>query len=196
MYIFSESWDLALFENLARFCIFCEQVRILTNMRPSGVLGKTDFLKNRSKFFFWDPIKDRTKRFLEVQTYQKPVVNRKNRFINRFFGFYPKSEQNPQIKMVKKCKNSIFPKYSRYRILMQNGFRTPRGPISGHISSFWPIWPIFWKIEFLVKIIFLMVFNVSQGGAAYGRVGRKMSSGASKCLLWFPKILPHTIDVM
>ena len=110
MYIFSESWDLALLENLARFCIFCEQVRILTKMRPGSVLGKSDFLKNRSKYFFWDPIKDRTKRFQEAQTYQNPVVNWENRFTSCFFGFLRKKCAIPTNQDGQKMQKMDFPK--------------------------------------------------------------------------------------
>ena len=61
----------------------------------------------------------------------------------------------------------------RYRIQVQNCFKTSRESIFGHISSFRPIPDTLWKIEFLAKMAILVIFEFSQYGRLYGRVGSK-----------------------
>ena len=66
----------------------------------------------------------------------------------------------PQIKISKNRFFSIFVKcfiYAiRYRIRVQNGFRTPRGSISGHISPIWPLWANIYKIEFFEYLALIL----------------------------------------
>ena len=67
---------------------------------------------------------------------------------------------------IKSPKNQFFQSFSkfdlngfRYRFRVQNNSKTPQEPISGHISSFWPISAAVSKIEFLAKIAIFAIFT-------------------------------------
>ena len=85
----------------------------------------------------------------------------------QFFGAptNEKIRKNSIFQFCLKCDLNGF----RYRFRVQNGSKTPKGHISGHISYFRTLPANLWKFEILAKIVILANFDVSRHGRLHGR---------------------------
>ena len=83
----------------------------------------------------------RTRRIFCRPIFGSPTTEKRQK--NRFFQNFLKIDLNE----------------FRYRFRVQNNSKTPQDPISGHISSFWPISAAVSKIEILAKIAIFAIFT-------------------------------------
>ena len=123
-------------------------------------------------------------------------------FWTRRIFYRPQNGQNPQIK---NPKNRFFQNCLKcdlfglkWWFVVQNDSKTPKGPISGHISPFRPISAILQEFNFLAKIDFwaiLWIFDFSQYALPFGRKWSKIRFMARNSLFGSPKhfYIPYMI---
>ena len=103
-----------------------------------------------------------------------------NRQKNRFFQMFSKFDLNE----------------FRYLFRVQNNSKTLQKPISGHISSFWPISAAVSKIEFLAKIAIFAIFTYFWLLTIWPTIWPEMLKNAIRGRKWplrAPKTCLHTL---
>mgnify|MGYP006900142944 CR=1 FL=1 len=112
------------------------------------------------------------------------LVAQKDQFLQKY----------PQKKVIQGLHGYRMP---RYRFRVQNNSKTPQEPISGHISSFWPISAAVSKIEFLAKIAILAIFTYFWLLTIWPTIWPEMLKNAIRGRKWplrDPKTSLHTLD--
>ena len=115
---------------LFKKCIFWAKIDFLTFFTFFTFFSKWD--RDIDGFFFWKslwcfkPISKIISKFRHPQKFLRV----------HFWGSHKwKISKNPKIWIFLKLHLNAF----RYRFRVQNGSKTPQGPISGHIMKFWTI---------------------------------------------------------